>query len=125
MWTGEKNDVIHHLLPHNAYSVRDAIVLPMFKFFRMERRKRFEYATCGRGVFFLKQREKISLFQKYLDKCGRCLKVGFFWYVFTLATFWEWKYQCFFCLLLLLFSSQEINILSVSGNSFGFADLKK
>jgi len=31
----------------------------------------------------------------------------------------------FFCLLLLLFLSQEINILSVLGNSFGFADLKK
>ena len=31
----------------------------------------------------------------------------------------------FLCLLLLLFLSQEINILLVLGNSFGFADLKK
>ena len=40
--------------------------------FRMDRRKRFEYATCGHAFYFFygKRRQKISVFKKYTDTCG-------------------------------------------------------
>ena len=41
--------------------------------FRMDGRKRFECATCGHAFsfFYGKRREKISVFKKYTDTCGR------------------------------------------------------
>ena len=96
----------------------------MFKFFRKDGRKRFEYATCGRGVFFRKKREKKISFQKYPDKCARCLKVGFFGKFLPWPLSGNGRINVFLSIVAVVLS-QEINILSVLGNSLRFADLKK
>ena len=49
---------------YSAFSERDAIVIPSFKLFRVDRWKRFKHSTSGR-VFPRKQRKKISFFWKY------------------------------------------------------------
>ena len=46
-----------------ACSVRDAIVFPLFQRFRVDRRKRFRYATSGCVSF--ENGEKNLRFQKY------------------------------------------------------------
>ena len=52
--------VIHY--KHNACSVGDAIVFPSFWRFRVDGRKRFEYAACGR-VFFTSGEKNTLRFQ--------------------------------------------------------------
>ena len=46
--------------------------------FRMDGRKRFEYATCGHvfSFFYGKRREKIYVIKKYWDTCGRLRILG-------------------------------------------------
>ena len=74
----EQDDVISGILLtgswHDACSVRDAIVFPLFQRLRVDGRKRFEYATYGR-LFFRKQTEKNLRFKKYQDTCGRDLSL--------------------------------------------------
>ena len=60
---------------HNACSVRDTIVFPLFTVLRMGGRKRFEYATCG-CFFFSEKGRKNLRFQKYLDTRERGLRVA-------------------------------------------------
>ena len=45
---------------------RHEIVFPSFQCFRVDGRKRFEYATCGH-IFFFRKRRKSIVFQKYPD----------------------------------------------------------
>ena len=48
-----------------------AIIFPPFLRLRVDGRKRFEYATCGRK-YFQKRRKKLRS-QKYPHTCGRGL----------------------------------------------------
>ena len=51
-----------HITRQCACSISGAIIFPSFLRLRVDRRKRFEYATCGRN-FFQKRRKKNSVFK--------------------------------------------------------------
>ena len=59
-----------HITKQCACSTAGAITLPPFLRFRVDGRKRFEYATCGREFFF-KNGGKNLRSQKYPYTCGQ------------------------------------------------------
>ena len=60
-----------HITKQCACSTPDAIILPPFLRLRVDRRKRFEYGTCGRN-FFQKRRKNLRS-QRYPHTCGQSL----------------------------------------------------
>ena len=81
----EQDNVISGILLtgswHDACSVRDAIVFPLFQRLRVDGRKRFEYATYGR-LFFRKQTEKISVLKNIRIRVnGTSVWTLFLWFL--------------------------------------------